>query len=827
MLQVNPPIYRGAHRGKARFATLLVLTAMASGGVYAYRHFFHRGGEAATQLIPADALVVVTLDAVPSAGQVGVFKRIADACRAEHLDTTLEDMIGRAQGSSPLARDMRPFAVGSAAYALLKTGNNNAAGIGGMGIAPQGNNAWFVAVSDAGKVQDVLNRDAQKSAANGLDYYTVGGETRCMAVMGNYLVTADKPEDLTRIEAARRGETPAIATLADYQQARTALPPDSNMMLFVSAGALTPNQQNGQNGQGGNNTSSGSLLQGVRNPMQRTRYMAMGFAIHDRGIDSVMLMPAEPPTGADGQAISHIAPFDTNLFSKMPGGAYGILALSQPGKYYHYANALASVDSHFRQSLNEGVHSFERETGLNLTRDVLPGANGNVALAIYPDADNPQQNVDGLLVMDDANGADPAALADRIRSYVERESARHGRQAWRYTSENRNGVLIWTLNPEAQGEVQRSLGNGASQMGIRGQDSGGRGQGNAPFSADNPPIFGNTPDGGNPNSNGNNGPDNGRGNNSNSGGDNHDGANNNANGSNSNGGNSSDNSNAGGVDRRGDNGSLLNSGGSSRQSSDVDVHIHGSSDGRVYDDTFDLHHGADRVHADHNGVDVRTGEGDSLRINRNGLSLHSHDGDHVEINPHGVDIHAHDNGTGQNGNTSNGSQASNAPNGSAPNGTVQPTMRGNVTPPAQPDAGIQQAMRNKTVAYAQIGHVLLVASSLHTLDRAIAAYQNGSNTMATDPGYGQMRQQMTGGAQNAILINLPAILEAARPALTQTLGSANAGISADDILHLAGDAGNGLVFTQQYDGNTFKVTCFLPVDYEKAIHVMGGRWVGR
>ena len=354
MLQVNPPIYRrarvyrGAHRGKTRFATLLVLTAMASGGVYAYRHFFHRGGEAATQLIPADALVVVTVDAVPSAGQIGVFKRIADACRTEHLDTALEDMIGRAQGSSPLARDMRPFAVGSAAYALLKTnGNGNAAGIGGVGVAPQGDNAWFVAVSDAGKVQDALNRDAQKSAANGLDYYTVGGETRCMAVMGNYLVTADKPEDLTRIEAARRGETPAIASLADYQGARTALPSDSNMMLFVSAGALTPNQQNRQNGQNGNNSDPGSLLQGVRNPMQRTRYMAMGFAIHDKGIDSVMLMPAEPPAGADGQAISHIAPFDTNLFSKMPGGAYGILALSQPGMYYHYANALAGVDSSF------------------------------------------------------------------------------------------------------------------------------------------------------------------------------------------------------------------------------------------------------------------------------------------------------------------------------------------------------------------------------------------------------------------------------------------------------------------------------------------------
>ena len=807
MLTLRPKRTRlRTHRGGTRLGTLLVLAAMGTGGVYAYRHYFHRGGEAATQLIPADALVVVTIDAVPSANQVSVFKRIADACKSEHLDTTLEEMIGRAQGSSPLARDLRPFATGNAAYALLKTGANGANGTNGgsgitgsMGIAPQGDSAWLVAVSDAPHVQEALNRDAQKNTANGLDYYTVGGETRCMAVMGAYLVTADKPEDLARIEAARKGETPAISTSPDYQQARTALPPDSNMMLFVSANALTPNSESAPNANSG---ASGSLLDSVRNPMQRTRYLAMGFAIHDKGIDSVMLMPAEPPVGADGQEISHIAPFDTNLFSKMPSGAYGILALSQPGKYYHYANALASMDSHYRQSLNESVQSFERETGLNLTRDVLPAANGNVALAIYPDADNPGQSVDGLLVMDDANGADPAALADRVRSYVERESTRRGGQAWRYTSENRSGVLVWTLNPEAQNEIQRSLGNGVSQAqgqaGIRGQEAGARGQDTSPFSPDTQPATGNT------SGNQSGGLDNGQGS----------------------GNNPGNGSNTDGADRRGSDGGLLNSSGSSRQSSDVDVHIHAGSDGRVYDDTFDLHHGDDRVHADHNGVDVRTGEGDSLNINRSGFRMRSHDGSHVEISPNGVDIHAHDSGTMPTGS---------APNGTTPNGSFQngngsllnesgPSVHIN-TPSitAAPDAGIQQAMRNKTVAYAQIGHVLLVASSIHMLDRAIAAYQNGSGTMASDSGYGQMRQQMIPGAQNAILINLPALLEAARPALTQALGNNSAGLNAEDILDLAGDAGNGLVMTQQYDGKTFKSTCFLPVNYEKAIHIMGIR----
>ena len=41
------------HRpGGSKFGTLLVLTAMTAGGVYAYRTYFHRTGEAAVQRFP-------------------------------------------------------------------------------------------------------------------------------------------------------------------------------------------------------------------------------------------------------------------------------------------------------------------------------------------------------------------------------------------------------------------------------------------------------------------------------------------------------------------------------------------------------------------------------------------------------------------------------------------------------------------------------------------------------------------------------------------------------------------------------------------------------
>ena len=96
-----------------------------------------------------------------------------------------------------------------------------------------------------------------------------------------------------------------------------------------------------------------------------------------------------------------------------------------------------------------------------MAHDILPGTNGNVALAVYPDADDPQKGVDGVIVLDDANNADPAALADRVRAYVERQSAHSNNgQAWHFTSETRNGATVWSLDTAARQAFQHSLAGG-------------------------------------------------------------------------------------------------------------------------------------------------------------------------------------------------------------------------------------------------------------------------------------------------------------------------------------------------------------------------------
>src|SRR6266550_1313263 len=64
-------------RLRAAFAAGMLVLVLA--GAMAFRYLFYRPGESAIQMIPADAISVITIDLQPSPMQVPVFKRISDA----------------------------------------------------------------------------------------------------------------------------------------------------------------------------------------------------------------------------------------------------------------------------------------------------------------------------------------------------------------------------------------------------------------------------------------------------------------------------------------------------------------------------------------------------------------------------------------------------------------------------------------------------------------------------------------------------------------------------------------------------------------------------
>src|SRR5262249_48816786 len=72
------------------------------------------------------------------------------------------------------------------------------------------------------------------------------------------------------------------------------------------------------------------------------------------------------------------------------------------------------------------------------------------------------------------------------------------------------------------------------------------------------------------------------------------------------------------------------------------------------------------------------------------------------------------------------------------------------------------------------------------------------------------------GAQSVLMINLPGILQAARPKLTRLMRDNHATVAPEDITQLFGA---GIVGTERCDGNVVTLTGFVPVDYERLIRL--------
>lgn len=423
--------------GGSRLPAIVALLLVVGGCVLAYRHFFQRAGEAAANLIPADALLIVTLDLKPSPQQAPTFQRIHDAMQRESIDGQFDQFITSMLSNSPVGKDLRPYVTTSMAYATLKPA------VGKMGAT-----VGLFAVSDAGRVRDILNRDAQKTTQDRLDYYQVkGGDNSCMGVVGDYLVVADTPATLMQIVRVHRGETPAVASLLAFQHARGALPADANLMIFIASDSVQ---------QAAAKVAGGRTNRAVAN----VPWIAIGMAARANGIDTFVQAPVSTPAISD---LSQVTPLDLQLLKRLPGGAYGLLALSQPGKYWNQLKTTgADVSPAFggdrreiSHTLDAGLTRFERETGMSVPRDVLPGLYGHALFALYPDG--AADGVDGLILLDDANGANPAALADRVRAYAEQQSGAHEQTPLRFTSTVRDGATVWTLDTDSQDQLRHNL----------------------------------------------------------------------------------------------------------------------------------------------------------------------------------------------------------------------------------------------------------------------------------------------------------------------------------------------------------------------------------
>jgi hypothetical protein len=451
-------------RAASRAPLLIMLFLFVVGGAMAYRFFFKRPGEQAIQLIPGDAYMVITLDTNPSPAQTPVFKRIHDAMEQEGLNKKLEDSVGEVVEKSPIVKEVRPYTTSNYAVAILNQGNGKDA----FDVQP----VIFVALSEPAKVEEYLAKYGTKQTSDGLTYYKFSKDHTVAEVVSNYLVLAGKPSELVRVDSVQKGQTASVASLREYQEARASLPTDANLMVFLSPSALK---------------SIGKEAKNLgMNPFRNTEWMAFSATVRDQGIAMDYRCPMDQNRDAMLKAIAGISPLDMSVFQKMPAGAYGVMGMSQPGKYWDAIGQEVKQTPDSAKGFDEGIAEFEKQTGMSVPRDVLPALQGHIWLAAYPDANGADKGVDGIILIDDANGANPDALAEKVRAWVEKASAKEGGKGVHFQSVQKNGATCWSMDDASTQEMRKSL----TDMADSGMGHGRRGDIGGPGSVQEVPQAG-------------------------------------------------------------------------------------------------------------------------------------------------------------------------------------------------------------------------------------------------------------------------------------------------------------------------------------------------
>ena len=424
---------------------------VAAGSVTAYRHYFRRPGELAANLIPADALAVVTLDTNPVPDQVALFKRIADAMQTaglnDQLDSVFNDMDSKpAQpGAAPanksaLLRDVRPYISDNFALALYQKTPKEMDGV------------LYVAVTDHAKIQELLDKNGKKTNYRSISYVKLPQEDVCVQLRDNYLLISDSPDAFVWTNGIAMDRQKPVASLPEYQEARAALPADASLLVFVSPKACQELQ----------NQSKTVLSAQVKNSSlpvtAMPKWMAYSATVRDTGLEMDYRVPMDQNTAPYLKTLAQIAAVRPDALHHLPTGAYTVSTAAQPGKYFVMFNDLFATDKKAQREMNKALAEIKKETGIRVESDVIPALNGDFTIATYPDANHADGVMDAVMLADDANDANPAALAEKVRLWVEKASGEDKKsETVRFLPTARDGATFWYLDAHSQKALSKAL----------------------------------------------------------------------------------------------------------------------------------------------------------------------------------------------------------------------------------------------------------------------------------------------------------------------------------------------------------------------------------
>ena len=398
--------------------SLLALGAVAATTGFVAHRFLDRPGMTALAMVPANASAVVALDLVPAPDQILAFKSIEEMASKAPGKPPKDALLGTLLHEAFHDDALAPIAAQvdrSIAIAMLPKPNAKGPEDGeGVALMP---------VKDAGAIAAYLKAKGTPETVNGtalVRIKTSGQGTVHLALQGEVLIGATEAWPVAAVLGVAAHRAPSIVDVPAFAAARARALPSANLLVLVSP----------------------ALGKDIR----MSDWIVGSMTIHDTGLE----------VAVDGQTddkdvlkAGALKPLGQGLLDALPRGAYGFFAVAQPGSAAEMAGA----------SLDDPAKEMKKEIDLDLKGDVLPALKGNVSVAFYPSY-GPDAGLDLLVTIDDANGADPAALARKLEKSIDDEAAKHPddmKNGWKVSTPVEGAASAGRLADEPANQVQKSV----------------------------------------------------------------------------------------------------------------------------------------------------------------------------------------------------------------------------------------------------------------------------------------------------------------------------------------------------------------------------------
>jgi len=428
--------YRTKFRRGVAIGSGIAFVALAVGSVSAYRVFFARPGESALAYLPQDVALAASIDLNPSPQQAMVFKKLDDALERNEMKDSLD------RGVIEMMRDGD-----GPAQEIAKYTRRN----GVVAAIPDETGEWrgvmLIAISDAKGLDAYLRKAGKTTFYKGAQYWTIGPAEDAYAVLGDHLVVGERPYSMWRVHRVVNGHEASLTQLKEFAEARASVPADANIMAFMN-----PKYAKDMNG---------------KSPMDR--WGTLSASIRDGGFEITADGNIDLDSAPELKDLANAKPLTGAALDLLPAGAVGAFAIAQPGIYGKGAKSMAmsadAPEDGEENTLDDDIREF---LGVDADTEIAAALSGNTAIAIYPSTDG--KSADAIALVDAANGANPRALAEKIRKHIEESAKAEDPEAVPFRTEEYNGATLIQMNLEDEGDTVPDVpddgdGDGMDDMG--------------------------------------------------------------------------------------------------------------------------------------------------------------------------------------------------------------------------------------------------------------------------------------------------------------------------------------------------------------------------